>query len=251
MARNAVTRTVSHGAISSVRADDYAGERRHSSAGLRALLWATSKSFGCSLGSSRESSFPNILTPDSIPQFTIPSLQVQNAFRSQESDGEPSEGSESSGNESSASSSSLKSGLEGSERKAERSVSAPLTQRRGSRLQKEISDPWPGAGAQHRFDPASRAALSLPHLTKVTTPYGFITLGQSPQMAKEEELLCQHRRANLDEAGPSHASEDVKASGSQSRDSETDRTPSSRRQSDSKLKRRFRVAIKKHMPFCH
>ncbi|CAJ1060319.1 hypothetical protein GBF38_018803 [Xyrichtys novacula] len=220
MDKTAVTRTVSIGGISRVtRAkEDFSAGRRHSSAGVRALLWATSsaKSLGCSLGSdsqiSRENIYPNILTPDSIPQFTIPSLSVQNSSRSSDKEkeedlAEPEEGLGSSLTEqgtsfssSSSSSSRLSSstsckgiGLALSERRAERSVSDPLNQRR--------SHPSFHAEAQHCLDPASRAALSLPHLTKVTTPYGFITLSQSPQMVSEEALLCQSgvRRLNKDE----------------------------------------------------
>nr|XP_046248437.1 uncharacterized protein LOC124060998 [Scatophagus argus] len=224
MDKNTVTRTFSIGAIcsGSKSSDDFCTTRRHSSAGIRALLWATSsaKSFGCSLGSdsqtSRENIFPNILTPDSIPQFTIPSLSVQNSLRSldketQEDYTESEEGLGSSLSRSSLytsatcstlSSSASSSGLSLvlSDRKAERSISDPFSQRR-SLLQREASHPCSYTEAQHCLDPASRAALSLPHLPKITTPYGFITLSQSPQMASEEALLCQAglRRFNKDE----------------------------------------------------
>ncbi|KAL7396555.1 hypothetical protein ABVT39_007693 [Epinephelus coioides] len=224
MDKNTVTRTFSIGAICSgtQASDDFSTLRRHSSAGIRALLWATSgaRSFGCSLGSdfqtSRENIYPNILTPDSIPQFTIPSLSVQNSLRSldketEEDDVETDEGLGSSGTESSlcaslacstlsSSTSFTACGLVLSDRKAERSVSDPFTQRR-SALQREVSYPCSFTEAQDCLDPASRAAFSLPHLTKVTTPYGFVTLSQSPQMASEEALLCQAglRRSNKDE----------------------------------------------------
>ena len=77
-----------------------------------------------------------------------------------------------------------------SDRRAGRSVSDPLTKRRSPR-EKENHYSQFCKDSQHCLDPASRAALSLPHLTKVTTPYGFVTLSQSPQMASEEALLCQ------------------------------------------------------------
>ncbi|KAG8003608.1 hypothetical protein GBF38_018803 [Nibea albiflora] len=225
MDKNTVTRTFSFGAICSgtKASDDFFAARRHSSAGIRALLWATSsaKSLGCSLGSdsqtSRENIFPNILTPDSIPQFTIPSLSVQNTLRSfdkemeenyAESEGlgsswtelESSLHSSPANSKLSSSTSSSAFSLVLSDRRAERSVSDPFTQRR-SFLQREVSYPCSYTEAQHCLDPASRAALSLPHLTKVTTPYGFITLSQSPQMASEEALLCQAglRRFNKEE----------------------------------------------------
>lgn len=213
MDKNAVTRTFSIGAICSgtKASDDAYAARRHSSAGIRALLWATSgaKSLGSSLGSetrtSRENIFPNILTPDSIPQFTIPSLSVQNGLRApdrelQEDYSESEEGSGCSVTEPDSSASSPGLGLVPSDRRAERSVSDPLSQRR-SYLQREGSYPCSYTEAQHCLDPASRAALSLPHLAKVTTPYGFVTLGQSPQMASEEWLLCRARlqRSHRDE----------------------------------------------------
>lgn len=223
MDKNTVTRTFSIGAIcnGTKASDDVYTARRHSSAGIRALLWATSsaKSFGCSMGSdsqtSRENIFSNILTPDSIPQFMIPSLSVQNGLRSlekeaQEDYSESEEGVGSSVTEPdsslhaslpcSTSSSSSGLSLALSDRRAERSVSDPFSQRR-CLLQREVSYPCSYTEAQHCLDPASRAALSLPHLTKVTTPYGFVTLSQSPQMASEEALLCQAglRRLNKDE----------------------------------------------------
>lgn len=217
MDKNTVTRTFSIGAICSgtKASDDFSTARRHSSAGMRALLWATSSavSFRCSLASesqtSRENIFPNILTPDSIPQFTIPSLSVESGLRSLDretkegaADSEEDLGSSRSVSRPcstlSSSTSSLGSTLVLSDRRAERSVSDPLTHRR-SHLLKEGS--YPRSEAQHCLDPASRAALSLPHLTKVTTPYGFITLSQSPKMVSEEALLCQAvlRRLNKDE----------------------------------------------------
>ncbi|TNN75046.1 C2 calcium-dependent domain-containing protein 4C [Liparis tanakae] len=212
MAKDAVTRTFSIGTIcgGNEASEDFPTARR-----VRALQWATSsaRSLGCSLGSdfqtSRESIYPNILTPESIPQFTIPTLSVQSSLRSldkepeeeeeEEADSEEGLGSSGAEPESSLSpSSTSSSGFGGvaSDRKAERSVSDPFA-RRGSRLQRKMSY----AEAQHCLDPASKAALSLPHLTKVTTPYGFVTLSQSPQMASEEALLHQAglRRSNKDE----------------------------------------------------
>lgn len=209
MAKEVVTRTFSIGAVCS---DDFSTARRHSSAGVRALLWATSsaRSLGGSPGSdfqtSRESVYSNILTPESIPQFTIPTLSVQSSSKSLDKEtGEDDAGSEegfgSPEPAASPSPSSSSSGLVpvGPDRGAEWSVSAPWAKRR-SLLQREVSYPCTNAEAQHCLDPASRAALSLPHLTKVTTPYGFVTLSQSPQMASEGALLsqCGPRRFNKD-----------------------------------------------------
>ncbi|CAB1413440.1 unnamed protein product [Pleuronectes platessa] len=307
MEKDTVTRTFSIGAISGNKSSDYLStERRHSSAGVRALLWATSsaKSFGCSLGSdsqtSRENIFPNILTPGSIPQFTIPSLSVQSDLRSvnKEEEGESGEGvgSSGTGQETCESVSASSSGLSSttsssgsssalSVRKAERSISDPFIQRR-SLLLREGSYPLPEA--QHSLDPASRAALSLPHLAKVTTPYGFISLSQSPQMANEEALLCQAgpRLLTRDEGAPgcvgkapekkkvdmkvnfSHISGAKKRLSKDSTDSRTkgqsvntelksspasssNTTASAARHPDGKLKHRFYNVIKKHFTTRH
>ena len=306
MYKDRVTRTFSIGTICSgtKASDDFSTERRHSSAGIRALLWATggAKSSGCSLGSdsqtSRENIFPNILTPDSIPQFTIPSLSVQNGLRSfdKETEGSDAESGDGPGSPATEHGSSVcitsPSGfrLVLSERKAERSVSDPLKQRR-SRFQREGSYPCSYTEAQHCLDPASRAALSLPHLTKVTTPYGFVTLSQSPQMVSEEALLCQAglRRSTKDQenacclgkaletrtgyiAGnsppltgtkknPSQDSSDSQAKGrlikaeikafSASSTNPPVSLASAARNPDSKLKRRFYEVIRKHFPSGH
>lgn len=40
-------------------------------------------------------------------------------------------------------------------------------------------------------DPTTRAAMSLPHLSKITTPYGFLTLGESPCVCRRESLFFE------------------------------------------------------------
>ncbi|XP_030047755.1 uncharacterized protein LOC115461837 [Microcaecilia unicolor] len=51
--------------------------------------------------------------------------------------------------------------------------------------------------AADHSDPVTRAALSLPHLTKITTPYGFLALGESPNIRRKESLFFEHDSANL------------------------------------------------------
>uniref|UniRef100_A0ACB8EP68 Uncharacterized protein n=1 Tax=Sphaerodactylus townsendi TaxID=933632 RepID=A0ACB8EP68_9SAUR len=46
-------------------------------------------------------------------------------------------------------------------------------------------------------DPVTRAALSLPHLSKITTPYGFLTLGESPRVRRKESLFFGYDSAEL------------------------------------------------------
>lgn len=210
-----VTRTISAGNCTGTSAESQSESagfpflRRHSSAGILALKWATarSSSFGSSLGSENRGSKDSIrnivVTPDSIPQFTIPKLALEDGYRSRvnekERQGEEDEDRGSIDDISgsyhprlSLSSSSSSSGFSVSPvpgRKAISDVKRAQTQSNCSLVE-----------AEHCSDPASRAALSLPHLPKVTTPYGFVTLSKSPQMANEEALFFQgHRRWGHDE----------------------------------------------------
>ncbi|KAM9761528.1 uncharacterized protein ACNS7B_003913 [Menidia menidia] len=241
MEKYAVTRTFSIGAISGGAGapEGLPGARRHSSAGIRALLWAAggARSFSGSTDSqtsvSRENLCPNVLTPGSIPQFTIPSLCLQQSGpRAPDKEDQ-----EDSVSPPSSSSSSSSSSLVRSERKAERCSSDPLAKRRPRR------DP-----ARFCPDPA----LSLPHLATVTTPYGFVTLSQSPQMASEEALLCQSlRRSNPEEQTPRGHARDPETNPRNSPDSQTEAQGGSASASTTprqpeKLKRRFYHIIKRH-----
>jgi len=40
-------------------------------------------------------------------------------------------------------------------------------------------------------DPTTSAAMSLPHLCKITTPYGFLTLAESPSVRRRESLFFE------------------------------------------------------------
>lgn len=46
-------------------------------------------------------------------------------------------------------------------------------------------------------DPGTRAAMSLPHLTKITTPYGFLALGESPCVPRRESLFFECHAQNM------------------------------------------------------
>uniref|UniRef100_A0A8C4QX88 Uncharacterized protein n=1 Tax=Eptatretus burgeri TaxID=7764 RepID=A0A8C4QX88_EPTBU len=122
--------------------------------------------------------FSFVLTPDRIPQFTIPSLDLPQKATT------------------------------GGTRSQSR-------QRRSESIQRACANATPGsrhAGElskqkmyssdcclQHEHhlseyvsdhpDPATRAAMSLPHLPKVKTPYGFIALTESPHVRRKESLF--------------------------------------------------------------
>lgn len=210
-----VTRTISAGNCTGTSADSesesvqFPFARRHSSAGIRALMWATASacSFGSSLGSesrgSKDSIRNIVVTPDSIPQFTIPKLALEDGYRSRSTDKER----QSEEDEDWGSTGDILESYPPQPMSSSLSSSVSSTSSSGFGLspgpgRKLISDHTslkrlPAQNdSEHCSDPGSRAALSLPHLPKVTTPYGFITLSKSPQMASEETLLqTGHRRS--------------------------------------------------------
>lgn len=64
-------------------------------------------------------------------------------------------------------------------------------------LAEDLADCKDVQGAMHDSDPPTRAALSLLHLPKVTTPYGFLTLGESPSIRRRESLFFDSDTAGL------------------------------------------------------
>lgn len=192
--------TLSTGAQSEETLSDLSDLRPNSAASVRVLT----RSAGCESRARRDSLRSIVVTPDRIPQFTIPKLAVEEDYKCCAKDRGIQPGQDtaweltqhrrdpvhlsSSVSTSSSSSSSLFSSSPVLGRKAQRSISDPAdklrhTSVRGSSCTFMESDQC--------CDPATRGALSLPHLAKITTPYGFITLSQSPQMANEEELFLQ------------------------------------------------------------
>lgn len=120
---------------------------------------------------------PNVITPDNIPEFcippTIPSLQEMKG---------------------------------GEQSRAIRLPRAPPCEKAGPEMepvrhdtinphiiQVESVDDSPGDGCSDEettnADPQSQAALSLPHLAKAQTCYGFCTLLESPHTRRKESLF--------------------------------------------------------------
>lgn len=52
-------------------------------------------------------------------------------------------------------------------------------------------------GAMRHTDPGTRAALSLPHLLKITTLYGFLAPSESPSIRMKESLFFESDTAGL------------------------------------------------------
>ncbi|KAM4707197.1 uncharacterized protein O3C94_004255 [Discoglossus pictus] len=125
--------------------------------------------------------FNIVVTPDRIPKFFIPSLDIGHVsfhidpiedVRSNATNGQDSEN-------------------ESISPKAKRSHSDLYIKKprllRGQSLGRKSSEDLEKV-ADHS-DPATRAALSLPHLPKITTPYGFLTIGESPNIRRKESLF--------------------------------------------------------------
>lgn len=118
-------------------------------------------------GKSSRDIFLHVVTPDRIPQFTIPSLDIHKKHR------------RSGKGKGQLAGMAWRSGLDpGAEDEGDMAGSSS-----------SCSNVRLAAAAHAIPDPTARAALSLPHLPKVTTPYGFVTLGQSPQVTGEEALF--------------------------------------------------------------
>ncbi|XP_054661931.1 C2 calcium-dependent domain-containing protein 4C-like [Grus americana] len=118
-------------------------------------------------GKSSRDIFLHVVTPDRIPQFTVPSLDIQRKHRrAGKGKGQPA---------ATAWRSSLDPAVED-----EHDVPGSSS---------SCSNAGLAAPAQAIPDPTAPAALSLRHLPKVTTPYGFVTLGQSPQVTSDEALF--------------------------------------------------------------
>ena len=106
-----------------------------------------------------------VITPDRIPTFTIPCLQSGHAGRLETP----------------------------RDREAcafgyPRRHTMPLLQRFSFCHPRTLN--FHGHLPEDRFvDPTTRAAMSLPHLPKITTPYGFLTLGESPCVCRRESLF--------------------------------------------------------------
>ncbi|KAK1151542.1 C2 calcium-dependent domain-containing protein 4B-like, partial [Acipenser oxyrinchus oxyrinchus] len=126
-----------------------------------------------------------VVTPDRIPQFIIPSLGVPGpkTLRKLSSSSSSSAGYDLHGPDRSRSPSPRRNTL----------ASVPLHQTDLGDLEHRTGEDFPEHAADHRVfdlsDPVTQAAMSLPHLAKITTPYGFLTLSESPCIWSKESLF--------------------------------------------------------------
>lgn len=129
--------------------------------------------------------FDIVVTPDRIPKFIIPSLDVDHVFLHVD----------------------LMEGIPEIKRELQRTQGnidlSPRAKRSNSESNVKKTNLPRGRSLQRKTleltseelekvddhsDPPTRAALSLPHLPKITTPYGFLMLGESPNIRRKESL---------------------------------------------------------------
>ncbi|RXN01151.1 C2 calcium-dependent domain-containing protein 4C [Acipenser ruthenus] len=132
--------------------------------------------------------FSIVVTPDRIPKFFIPSLDVEHFLVQVCTEGDQPQ-------------SKWKSGSEQLKESGcwARSDSNPCKTSNKKTLCKNMSIqsfdgplfPLDLEQVADHSDPATRGALSLPHLAKVTTPYGFLALGESPNIRRKESMFFE------------------------------------------------------------
>ncbi|XP_041103805.1 uncharacterized protein LOC121314486 [Polyodon spathula] len=130
--------------------------------------------------------FSIVVTPDRIPKFFIPSLDVEHVTVQMCPED----------NESERKGGSVE--LNGSARPQKSDLDTCNKSNKKTLFKNMSLQSFDGAlfplylerEADHS-DPATRAALSLPHLAKVTTPYGFLALGESPNIRRKESLFFE------------------------------------------------------------
>lgn len=138
--------------------------------------------------------FNIVMTPDRIPNFFIPSLDIEHTSFQQEPEEDSTESSPERGvsDEIVQKRRTTRSKSESYIRKETMCKGESLDRRGTLCFADQMTFPEDMERAADHCDPATRAALSLPHLSKITTPYGFLTLGESPNTRRKESLFFQH-----------------------------------------------------------
>lgn len=143
--------------------------------------------------------FNIVMTPDRIPKFFIPSLDREHISFQQEPEEDTTKISLERGvsDEVFQKHRTTRSKSESYIRKDALCKGESLDRRGTLCFTERIIFPGDLERAARHSDPATRAALSLPHLSKITTPYGFLTLGESPNTRRKESLFFQHDSEEL------------------------------------------------------
>ncbi|KAL8177750.1 UNVERIFIED_CONTAM: hypothetical protein K2H54_017942 [Gekko kuhli] len=127
--------------------------------------------------------FKYMMTPDRIPEFIIPSLDIlqeHRLFGKKGASGDPAPGPQVV----------VKDRRKGSDLPPRKDSTQPTSLPCCSSTEM-------GSQVEDIQDQFTWAALSLPHLPKITTPYGFVSLGESPHVTKEEAVFFRVDFASL------------------------------------------------------
>nr|XP_023657265.1 C2 calcium-dependent domain-containing protein 4C-like [Paramormyrops kingsleyae] len=126
-----------------------------------------------------------VMTPDRVPKFTIPPLATMTRTRCTALHNE------------------LERSRVGSPKSCRRCTVACLGPPCRSRCithhpSETVSERglWLDLANEDLSDPVTRAAMSIPHLQKITTPYGFLALGESPCVQRRESLFFEDEIAH-------------------------------------------------------
>lgn len=143
--------------------------------------------------------FNIVMTPDRIPKFFIPSLDIEHNSFQQELEEDTIKNSERRGvsDEVVQKCRTTRSKSESYIRENALCKGESLDRRGTFSFTNRMIFPGDLERAAYHSDPETRAALSLPHLSKITTPYGFLTLGESPNTRRKESLFFQHDSEEL------------------------------------------------------
>ncbi|KAJ7426066.1 hypothetical protein WISP_19307 [Willisornis vidua] len=143
--------------------------------------------------------FNIVMTPDRIPKFFIPSLNIEHISFQQEPEEDTTENSPERevSDEIAQKRRTTRSKSESYIRKETMCKGESLDRRGTLCFTDQVTFPEDLERAAHHCDPVTRAAFSLPHLSKITTPYGFLTLGESPNTRRKESLFFQRDSEEL------------------------------------------------------
>lgn len=209
------------------------------------LTWKTSRSREISSPEASPSKnrdiFNIVLTPDRIPQFCIPSLEVdRSAFQPAQTGGGLQE------------TSSRGRPSKEAIRRPRRVRSSPEISLRkdfhnqGPRGERDVGFSSPELVAHS--DPVTQAALSLPHLAKITTPYGFLTLGECPKVRRKESLFFEYESTEFQLYTPKQTLPSVSPAWNPSRRLEVDKGSKAKGCPNKHQKKLFQLLMKKHLP---
>lgn len=187
--------------------------------------------------------FSFILTPDRIPKFCIPSLEVDHSAFQPAETGEGVQETSPRGRPS-----------EEAIRRPRRVRSSPEISLKkefhneGIRCERDASFFSLELGAHS--DPGTQAALSLPHLAKITTPYGFLTLGECPKVHRKESLFFEFESTEFQLFVPKQTLPSVSQAWNPSRSLEisSDKGLKAKGCPNKHQKKLFQLLMKKHLP---